>query len=226
MCPNANGQAQGFAADARITGPERTFLDRLQINSTTPASPEAAQACEGVIAQRAASSNRRRTTLFDQACRDVGFPTPTQQQPTIPRDVIEAIPEILNRDDDDRPSTSSTSNQSPAPRTGRFTLRLGQWANFGSGQTSASGGDIGLAQGRSGAYLTGGQTGEIALAPGGQASQQSCRQASYGASVMLERLRAGAGFCVRLSNGAVVAAQVGDASAETISFSYSAWPAQ
>jgi hypothetical protein len=83
-----------------------------------------------------------------------------------------------------------------------------------------------LAQGRSGAYLTGGQTGEIALAPGGQASQQSCRQASYGASVMLERLRAGAGFCVRLSNGAVVAAQVGDASAETISFSYSAWPAQ
>jgi hypothetical protein len=221
MCPNANGQARGFAADARLSAEEAAFLTTVQITATSPASPEAAQACEGMISQRSASG-RRRGTLFDQACVAISFPAPQQQATPVPRDVIEAIPGILtpNRDPP-RPSTTSA-----APRTGRFSLRLGQWANFTSGGTSADGGDIGLAQARSGPYLAGGQTAQIGLAPGGRATLDVCRQASYGASLMLDRLQAGSGFCVRRTDGVVVGAQVADTSREAIIFSYTAWPAQ
>ncbi len=229
MCPNANGQPQGFGADGRIGNPERAFLDGLQIASATPASPEAAQACEGVIAQRSTSTRRRGATVFERACQTVAFPAPQQQQPTIPRDVIERIPEIFDRGNNSpNPSTtqSPTRGQNAEPRAGRFTLGLGQWANFASGQTSTVGGDIGLAAGRAGAYLTGGQTAQIGLAPGGSASQEACRQASYSASLMTERLRSGVGFCVRRTDGVVVGAQVTDANIENFSFSYTAWPAQ
>jgi TIR domain len=232
MCPNANGQPQGFAADGRVSNPERTFLDGLQIASATPASQEAAQACQGVITQRAAST-RRRTTLFDQTCRTVAFPAPTTQTPTVPREVIETIPEIItpNRDRPNANQSATPTNPTrgqatPDPRTGRFSLRLGQWANFATGETSAASGDIALTQGRSGNYLSSGQTGQVGLPPGGQASLESCRQASFGESLMLGRLQAGSGFCVRRSNGAIVAARVADISAEGIVFSYTAWAAQ
>jgi hypothetical protein len=234
LCRNATGPATGFAADGRLSGAERSFLDGLMINAQAPVSADAVNACQGVVqARSAATSARQRATVFDAACRQVSFP-PAQQQPTQPttdqpgrttfptREVIDAITQS-------RPSTTTQTPQQPGtqqpptrqqtptsvgqPRQeGPISMRLRQTFTLDADtmRESREGADVFFqASTATERALVPQNRAQIAILGQAEPSYAACLRGRYAteAAPIGDNL-AGQSFCVRTANGAIVGIRV------------------
>jgi hypothetical protein len=263
QCPNANGQATGFAVDGRLGGPEQRFLDTLQIVSTSPVRPEAVAACQGVLAQRATATRSRRPTLFEQACGGVTFPAsapatapatnpaPATQQPTTqtprtvdPRvgQVIERIPQILNRGNQtqtqtQQPAGQTTQQQQPtAAQTTpnpllQTTVRVRQtyMVDLDRGSETRDGADLWFqAQTNVDRVLTAQNGAQVVPLGQDNPTYATCSAARYSdGRVPLTESSAGQAFCVRTGNGNIAGVRIVAGPGQSpgvLSLTYTLWP--